>query len=193
MAIRPKNDTDIEVDNIAEKTSGQGVAVRTAKQLSSNGQDLLVGTESAHDVAIMTNSIARYAFDDDGNIVQRAAGGSALFTNANTAVVQRFAKVAAAGSTISDATDLSAVFNAVSPVASGAGAQLWEAPLHAEIRVLNNNGANALSLYPPAASVSLNHYAAGSPVSIASNEEAICIKEDATTWFVRVRANVVLP
>jgi len=193
MAIQPKNTPDIRFDNAQEKTPSQGIAIRTAKQLSSNGQGLLVGTESSHDLDFMSASINRLALDSSGNLKQRSSGGSAIFTNANTAVVQKFAKVAAAGSTISDATDLSAVFNAVSPVASGAGAQLWEAPLNAEIKVLNNYGANDLKLYPPAASVSLNHYAAGANVLVASNEMAICVKEDATTWFVRIVPGVVLP
>ena len=193
MAIQPKNTTDIRVDNIQEKTAAAGVAIRTGKQISSNGQGLLIGTESAHDTDFMSASINRLALDSSGNLKQRTSGGSALFTNPNTAVVQRFAEVAAAGSTISDATDLSAVLNIVSPVASGAGVQLWDAPLHTELRVLNNQGANSLSLYPHAASVSMNHFTAGQAAPVAANELAICVKKDATTWFVRVIPGVVLP
>lgn len=194
MAIQPKNHTEIRADKMQEKTAAAGVSIHTAKQLSSNGQGLLVGTESAHDVTVMTQSIQRYAFDSSGNITQKTSGGSAIFRNPSTVVVGgKFAEVAAAGSTISDATDLTAVFNSVSPVASGAGAQLWDAPLDAVIQVLNNQGANSLSLYPHAASVSMNHYAVGEAAPIAANEMAICVKKSSTEWFVRVVPGVVLP
>ena len=69
--------------------------------------------------------------------------------------------ISAAGTVITDATDLTASFNMLSTVASGAGVQV---PLMApnESLLIYNGGANPCKVYGGSASVAINQLSAGS-------------------------------
>ena len=68
--------------------------------------------------------------------------------------------ISAAGTTITDATDLTASFNIVGTVAASTGVQI---PLLApnESLLVYNGGANSLKVYPGAATVAINQLGVG--------------------------------
>ena len=76
--------------------------------------------------------------------------------------------VSAAGTTITDATDLTASVNYVSTVASGAGVQLYFGGV-GDSMVVYNAGANALKVYPPSTSHTINQLSAGTAATLPIN------------------------
>ena len=89
--------------------------------------------------------------------------------------------VSAAGTTISDATDLTASNNYVSTVASGAGVQLPYVPLGDSCYVYNA-GANALKVYPCDTASSINNAAAAAAVTCPVNTLMCFHRWTATKW-----------
>ena len=75
--------------------------------------------------------------------------------------------VSAAGTTITDATALTAGCNIVTTVGSGAGVKLMSAQASDEVMVYNGQGSNALLIYPPSSSSTINQLSAGTPMSLA--------------------------
>ncbi len=88
--------------------------------------------------------------------------------------------VSAAGSTITDATDLTSSINVVTTVASGAGVQLPAAMVGDEVEILNL-GANVLTIYPDAGS-SINQVAANTGISLGTNTAIKLRKYTSTKW-----------
>ena len=76
--------------------------------------------------------------------------------------------VSAAGTTISDATDLTASVNYVSTVAASTGVQLYFGGV-GDSMVVYNGGANTLKVYPPSTSHSINQLSAGTAMNLAAN------------------------
>ena len=76
--------------------------------------------------------------------------------------------ISAAGTSITDATDLTASFNMISTCAASAGVQI---PLLApnESILVYNGGANAMKVYPGASTVAINQLAVGSGMVLAIN------------------------
>ena len=73
--------------------------------------------------------------------------------------------VSAAGTVITDATDLVASVNRVSTVASGAGVQLTFGEI-GDSQWVYNGGANPLKVYPPSSSHTINQLSAGTAVTL---------------------------
>ena len=76
--------------------------------------------------------------------------------------------VSAAGTTINDATDLVASINYVSTVAASSGVQLYFGQVGDDMWVFNA-GANALKVYPPSSSHTINQLSAGSAMILPIN------------------------
>lgn len=135
--------------------------------------------------------LRRFFIDAAGVLNQDATNGSNIvLTKASTSVCQPVANaVSAAGTTIADATQLTAVINRVSTVAASTGVKLWDATIGTTIYVMNL-GASDLELYPPDANGVINSAAAGVAVTLAAatNQIAICSKTAANTWIVMVGA-----
>lgn len=87
--------------------------------------------------------------------------------------------VSAAGTTITDATDLKATTNYVSTVASGAGVQL-PSMLIGDDCIVYNGGANALKVYPDAATVGINQLSVGTATTLGVNTAMLFRKVSAT-------------
>jgi len=157
MAIQPKNTTDILVDNVDEKTASAGVTLNGA-------------------VTVET----------DGDLAQDATnGGNLLWTKTSTAVAQAAATgLTATGTIITDALDLTAVFNNITTVAASTGVQLWDAPVGAQITVVNS-GANALNVWPHSGTGTINGGVAGAAVAIAAEAYAIFTRVSSTNWIGR--------
>lgn len=81
----------------------------------------------------------------------------------------------AAGSSISDATQLVADYVIVTSVTSGTGVKLPELNAKEQQVVLNGDAANTLLVYPNTSSVKINNQAAGSPLMLPAGHGAIFI------------------
>lgn len=134
-----------------------------------------------------------------GNITQNSSyGGSLVLTNARTTVAHPSVdSLTATGSSISDALQLTRVYNNITTVAAGTGAKLWE-PDDANgtpttisgIEICARNaGANNLVLYPPTTSDAINDGTAGHGVSLtAANDQIGCCQKIATNkWWCTVQ------
>ena len=87
--------------------------------------------------------------------------------------------VAAAGTTIADATDLTA---SISVVTSGTGGvQLYAAEIGDEQEILNLSGVT-ITVYPDSSSGRINALTAGVGFSLANNTAVKCRKFTATRW-----------
>ena len=89
------------------------------------------------------------------------------------------ATVAAAGTIITDATDLNATVNVVTTVAASSGVQLPSMMIGDQCEVYNN-GANSLKIYPDQSTVAINQVTAGSAVTLAINTGMMFRKVTAT-------------
>jgi hypothetical protein len=90
--------------------------------------------------------------------------------------------ISAAGTTISDATDLASHFNNITTVAANTGVQLWAAPIGSQV-IVRNQGANTLKVYPEDASRDINGAGAGVAVSVAAGSMAIFWRTGAANWI----------
>lgn len=75
--------------------------------------------------------------------------------------------ISAAGTTIADATALKAGCNIVTTVGAASGVKLMSALVGDEVMVYNGQGSNALLIYPPSSSSTINQLSAGVAVSLA--------------------------
>lgn len=95
--------------------------------------------------------------------------------------------VSAAGTTISDATDLANPINNVTTVSAGTGVQLYEAAIGTRV-VVRNGGNNTLQVYPPTASGTINNLGAGIPLPVNAQVVATFTKVTSTVWLAEVGA-----
>ena len=90
--------------------------------------------------------------------------------------------VTAAGTTITDATQLSSFINIVSTTAASTGVKLNSSWPVGQIGLVQNNGANALNLFPPTASLTINGGSAGAAVTIAAAAGNLIIRLSSTDF-----------
>ena len=95
--------------------------------------------------------------------------------------------VSAAGTVITDATDLLADISKVSTVASGAGVQLANGEI-GDSQIVYNAGANTLKVYPDTSTNAINQIAAGGAHSLATNTACVYYKLSTTQWVAMVSA-----
>lgn len=133
--------------------------------------------------------LGRWWIDRVGALNQDATNGGSLFLSApSTCVTQLGATgLTATGTTISDALQLTAVFNNVTTTAANTGVKLFE-PNGGCLMVVRNGGANALKVYPPNSSGSINGDTAGDAVSVAAGAFATLIRVATNTWISIVGA-----
>lgn len=154
--------------------------------------ELLLGTGGVGPIRFYVNNLQRWLISSTaGNLSQNATnGGDIVLTKASTSVCQPVANaVSGAGTTITDATQLTAVYNRVTTVAASTGVKLWDATVGTMI-VVSNLGASDLEVYPPDANGVINTAAAGVALTLAAatNQMGIFIKTAANTWVAMVGA-----
>jgi hypothetical protein len=93
----------------------------------------------------------------------------------------------ATGSAIGDALALAAFVNVVGTTAASTGVKLPDAPI-GSIVFVQNNGANALNLFPVDATGTINGGTAGAAVTIAAAAGNIAVRQTSTNWLVFVLA-----
>lgn len=94
----------------------------------------------------------------------------------------------ATGTVITDAYDLTAVNSHFSTVASGTGCQLIACSPGDTQMVFNGQGTNALLVYPPSSTETIQGGSAGAGFSVAANKTAIFTKYTATVWGANLSA-----
>jgi hypothetical protein len=95
--------------------------------------------------------------------------------------------VSAAGTVITDATDLNASVNVITTAAASTGVQLPPSEISDEVEILNL-GANAVLVYPDAAANRINQLSAGTGVSLAPNTAVKVKKFTSTRWMAFLSA-----
>lgn len=140
------------------------------------------------DIYTGTGSTARrWLFEGTGQLQQDGTNGAELRVERAQAPVTMAAAntLTAAGTTISDALQLTAVVNNVTAAAAGTGVKLWDTlnTLSGYFVYIRNGGANAVSVYPPNGSGTINGGGAGVGVSVAAGSHAIFYKVAANTWI----------
>ena len=93
----------------------------------------------------------------------------------------------AAGTTMTDALDLTADTNVIGTCASGAGVQLPSAELGDSCEVYNG-GANACTVYPDTSSVQINALTAGNGFLLGTNTMCYCRRITSTRWVANLSA-----
>jgi len=93
--------------------------------------------------------------------------------------------ITAAGTTVADATALTAFVNNVTTVAASTGVKLPDAPIGTAIYIANQ-GANTLKVYPVNSSGTLNGGTAGAGVSCTTLQGMQAIRQSATNWIALV-------
>jgi hypothetical protein len=92
--------------------------------------------------------------------------------------------ITAAGTTIADATALTSFLNVVGTTAASTGVKLPSTFPIGQVGIVQNDGANALNLFPHSSSGTINGGSAGAAVTIASAAANIFFKTSATNWQV---------
>jgi hypothetical protein len=95
--------------------------------------------------------------------------------------------VSAAGTTITDATDLTASINVVTTAAADSGVQLPSCQIGDGVEILNL-GANAVTVYPDSTSNCINALSAGSGFLLATNTSVWLRKWTALRWTAYLSA-----
>jgi hypothetical protein len=91
------------------------------------------------------------------------------------------------GSTQATALSISADVNFISTVAAGSGVVLYNGVIGDSVFIMNDAGANALTVYPPVGG-KVNNLATNAGFSLAANTPVWCIKVTATRWFAMLSA-----
>ena len=89
--------------------------------------------------------------------------------------------VSAAGTTISDATDLVSSINVVTTAAASSGVQLPSCEIGDEVEILNL-GANAVTVYPDISTGQINGLSAGAGFLLATNTSVRCRRFTSLRW-----------
>ena len=90
--------------------------------------------------------------------------------------------VSAAGTVISDATNLAASINVVTTAAASSGVQLQNGEIGDEVEILNL-GANAVTVYPDTTSNRINALSAGTGFLLATNTAVKLRKYTTLRWI----------
>lgn len=93
----------------------------------------------------------------------------------------------ATGTTIANALALTSFVNLIGTTAASTGVKLPDAPIGSLV-VVQNNGANALNVFPHDATGTLNGGTVGAAVTCAAAAGNLCIRRSATDWLVFVVA-----
>ncbi len=94
----------------------------------------------------------------------------------------------ATGTTITDALQLTRQVNVISTAAASTGVKLPPLTQIGSTIIVQNNGANAINLFPPTSTGTLNGGSAGAAVTTAAAAGASCTRLSATDWLVNVTA-----
>ena len=107
-------------------------------------------------------------------------GHSAMGARAINGQIQ--SSITAAGTVITDATDLTASINVVTTAAASTGVQLQNCEIGDSVEILNL-GANAVTIYPDSSSNRINALSAGGGFLLATNTAVVLRKFTSSRWI----------
>jgi len=141
----------------------------------------VLNSQGATSILFQEFGDTQWEINPDGDFVGDAVHGrNVVFTKLGTGVVNTVAAaVSAAGTVITDATDLTAIMNNITVVAVGSGVQLPVVAIGVTVFV-KNTGANALLVYPSSGADSINLAAGGASVSLAAGSTGVFTRITAT-------------
>jgi len=97
------------------------------------------------------------------------------------------ATVTAAGTIITDATDLTASISVITTATDAQGVQLVDCEINDSMEICNLGG-GYVYVYPPKSTASINQLAAGAGFVLANNTAVVCRKYTATKWMAFLSA-----
>lgn len=148
------------------------------------GGNGVVGCYSSHDLGLLSANQIKWSVETGGDFTQNTSyGGSIVLTRTLSSVRQAVDITSvAAGSSISDATEVQKIYHNIGTVGSGQGIKLWDAGIGTTV-VVRNGGANALAVYPLTGSVGINALSVGTPVSLAVGDVGVFYRMSSTLWI----------
>jgi len=144
-----------------------------------------ISTELAT-LAGLTSSVAELNLNDGAAPGVVLASKAAIY-DAVGKLFRSSLSPAAAGSSITDATTLTAELNAVTGANDAKGVKLPVAAADEIVIVINTDTTHALLVYPVASS-QINALGASNPVTLPASQSAIFIGRSATLWYCDVRS-----
>ena len=97
------------------------------------------------------------------------------------------ATVSAAGTTLSDATQLDSTTNYLSTVAASTGVKLFNGEI-GDTMTVYNGGANPVVVYPHSSTGTINQLSAGTGHTLATSTRADYTRVTSTKWIVSLSA-----
>lgn len=91
------------------------------------------------------------------------------------------AAITAAGSAITDATDLKHDFNVITTAAASTGVQLPDWPIGSVVEV-HNHGANTVNVFPHSSTGTIQSGSGGAAQTIAATKHGKFVRSTATDW-----------
>jgi hypothetical protein len=153
---------------------GSGSTVGAAKV----GAQIDVKVEGAPAAGIIPSRMMFYTADSSGTLIERMRISSAGTTTFSGLVAKTTANtLTAAGTNLATALALTAAYNVVTSAAAGTGVSLPNV-VGARIWVFNNQGTNAINVYPPTGTLN-----GSTSVSLAANGKMQYVQIAAGVWY----------
>jgi hypothetical protein len=175
------------INNVATVSAGTGVALYEAavgtRVVVRNGGNntLLVYTPTAS--GTINNLSAGVAFPVNAQVVATFSKVTATVWIAEVGACQGVENgITASGTIITDAYDLTRAVNCATTVAANSGVQLFASTIGVPVYVGNGQAVNALKVWPPDASSTINGLGAGAAFSIAASSGATFVRMTSTAW-----------
>lgn len=153
------------------------------KAVNSSGVALGIGTLTTDSLNFINNNLTRFSLNSSGDIVQDATSGRDIsLTNVSTALLSAIATaVSAAGTTITDATQLTACLNRLTAVSASQGVKLWNARVGTVLFVWNTSGITC-NIFPSSGTDRINGGTVGAAITLATATLAVFWRDSATNW-----------
>lgn len=90
--------------------------------------------------------------------------------------------VSAAGTTISDATQLNSTHAVITTAGADSGVLLYNGMI-GDTHFVYNSGANPVKIYPPTSTQTINQLSAGTAMTLATNTGVMLKKMTSTAWI----------
>ena len=164
--------------------SGGLIDIETGGDLKYNGNSLI------DEIAALSGLDSTELGFINGAASGAATASKAAVYDAAGKLYRSSATPAAAGTAITDATVLTAEFNAVTGANGAAGVKLPVAAADETVTIVNTNASNNLLVYPVAAS-QINALGASNPFTITPGQASTFIGRSATLWYVAAATDTI--
>lgn len=115
-------------------------------------------------------------------LVKDIMGGGFSSAGAQAINGQVAPTVSAAGTTITDATQLNSTHAVITTAAADTGVKLYNGVI-GDTHFVYNDGANPVKVYPPTSTQTINQLSAGTSMTLATNTGVMLKKMTSTVWI----------